>query len=122
LSGRTAWSAAANRSMTFIVINALPVVSLATTALTYNEQDAPAPVTYQVLDAGLTVGASTRPLVSSSEPFLPLNLLQFTQRIPKTLLTSIRNLDECKPLPDGVRHRHPLRGRAMQVDPMLTPS
>jgi hypothetical protein len=54
--------------MTFIVVNALPVVSLATTALTYNEQDAPAPVTYQVLDAGLTVlvGASTSPLLSST--------------------------------------------------------
>jgi len=52
--------------MTFIVVNALPVVSLATTPLTYNEQDAPANVTYQVLDAGLTVGASTPPLLSST--------------------------------------------------------
>ena len=56
--------------MTFIVVNALPVVSLNTTALTYNEQDAPASVVYQVLDAGLTVGASTRPLLSSTSPLL----------------------------------------------------
>ena len=62
----TDWSDTATRTMTFQIINENPVITVSNTPLTYLEQDAPAPVRYVVVDAGLTVSDVDTPNMASA--------------------------------------------------------
>jgi hypothetical protein len=56
------------------------------------------------------------------EPFSSLNLTEFTQRVPHKVLTSSREVDECKPLAGGAfdaMFRHGGADTAADIVPAL---